>query len=391
MPKLLLFFRDLLPSAPAGHPTSHSVGRMAWLLTVLLLAGPSLNAQVDPLPVGVAGLTHSHVHGIFNSEGRGDIEIVGIVEDNDTLVERYRQQYGFDPALVYPTLEAMVAARQPAAVAAFGNIFDHLSIVEFCAPRGIHVMVEKPLAVSADHARRMAELARTHGIHLLTNYETTWYPTNHEAYALVKKEGRIGDIRKVIVRDGHRGPKKISVGPEFLEWLTDPELNGAGALTDFGCYGANLMTWLMDGRRPLTVTAVTQQLQAENNPEVEDEAIIILTYPDAVALLQPSWNWPMGRKDLEIYGLTGAVYADNGRDLRVRMAEGYDGFEEESVHLDPRPAPYDDPFAFLAAVVRGDISVDPTDLSALENNLTVVDILDAAKQSAASGRTVVLE
>ena len=358
--------------------------------TVLLATLP-LWGQTDPLPVGVAGLTHSHVHGIFNGASRGDIEIVGIVEDNDTLVERYRERYGFDPGLVYPTLEEMVAARQPAAVAAFGNIFDHLAIVEFCAPRGIHVMVEKPLAVSTEHAQRMAALAREHGIHLLTNYETTWYPTNHEAYALVKEEGRIGDIRKVIVRDGHRGPKKIGVDPEFLEWLTDPELNGAGALTDFGCYGANLMTWLMEGRRPLTVTAVTQQLQAENNPEVEDEAIIILTYPEAVALLQPSWNWPMGRKDLEIYGLTGAVYADNGRDLRIRMAEGYDGYEEESRRLDPRPAPYDDPFAFLAAVVRGEVTVEPTDLSALDNNLTVVEILDAARRSAATGTTVTLE
>ncbi|WP_116107233.1 Gfo/Idh/MocA family protein [Lewinella sp. IMCC34191] len=361
------------------------------LFTAVFLAALPLRSQSDPLAVGVVGLTHSHVHGIFNSEDRGDIEIVGIVEDNDTLVERYRDQYDFDPELVYPTLEAMVAARQPLAVAAFGNIYDHLTIVEYCAPRGIHVMVEKPLAVNADHAHRMAALAREHGIHLLTNYETTWYPTNHKAYELVKEENRVGDIRKVIARDGHRGPKKIGVDSEFLEWLTDPELNGAGALTDFGCYGANLMTWLMDGRRPLTVTAVTQQLQAENNPEVEDEAIIILTYPDAVALLQPSWNWPMGRKDLEIYGLTGAVYADNSHDLRIRMAEGYDGYAEESMRLEDRPAPYDDPFAYFVAVIRGHITVAPTDLSALENNLTVVDILDAARRSAASGRTVTLE
>ncbi len=342
------------------------------------------------MPFGVVGLTHSHVHGIFNSEGRGDIVIVGIVEDNDTLVERYRRQYDFDPSIVYPTLEAMIEARRPVAVTAFGNIFDHLRIVEYCAPRGIHVMVEKPLAVNADHARRMAALAREHGIHLLTNYETTWYPTNHRAYELVK-EGRIGDIRKVIVRDGHRGPKKIGVDPEFLEWLTDPELNGAGALTDFGCYGANLMTWLMEGRRPLTVTAVTQQLQTENNPEVEDEALIVLTYPNTMAVLQPSWNWPMGRKDLEVYGLTGAVYADNGHDLRVRMAEGYDGYEEESMTLENRPAPFDDPFAYFVAVIRGNIEVAPTDLSALENNLTVMDILDAARRSAESGRTVELE
>ena len=361
-----------------------------FLLFPLLFATLMLPGQA-PVRVGVAGLTHSHVHGILSSMDRGDIEIVGIVEDNDTLVDRYQRQYGFDRSLVYPTLEAMVDAQKPEAVTAFGNIREHRAVVEFCAPRGIHVMVEKPLAVSMEDARRMEALATEHGIHLLTNYETTWYPTNHRAYALVKEEDRVGPIRKVVVRDGHRGPKKIGVGPEFLEWLTDPELNGGGAIIDFGCYGANLMTWLMDGRRPETVTAVTQQLQPENNPRVDDEATIILTYPEATALLQASWNWPIGRKDLEIYGLTGAVYADNGHDLRVRMAEGYDGYDEESERLDDRPAPYDNAFAFLAAVVRGEVTVAPTDLSALENNLTVMEILDAAVRSAKSGRTVRLE
>ncbi len=124
---------------------------------------------------------------------------------------------------------------------------------------------------------------------------------------------------------------------------------------------------------------------------MEDEAIIVLTYPNALAILQPSWNWPIGRKDIEIYGLTGAVSADNARDLRVRLAEGYDGYDEEVLRLDSRPSPYDDPFAFLACVVGGDIEVASEDLSALENNLTVVDILDAARRSAARGRTVELE
>ena len=60
----------------------------------------------------------------------------------------------------------------------------------------------------------------------------------------------LATIRKVVVHDGHQGPKEINVAPEFFAWLNDPKLNGAGALYDFGCYGADLMTWLMDGQRP---------------------------------------------------------------------------------------------------------------------------------------------
>ncbi|MBB4080762.1 putative dehydrogenase [Lewinella aquimaris] len=361
------------------------------LLITLSMTLPTASGQPSPLRVGVVGLTHTHVHGIFNSEGRGDIEIVGIVEPNDTLAQRYADQYGFAKELVYPTLETMLAAQQPTAVTAFGTIYDHLGIVEVCAPLGIHVMVEKPLAVSLEHARRMQELAEQHDIHLLTNYETTWYPTNHRAYELLKQDSLIGALRKVIVRDGHRGPKKIGVDPEFLEWLTDPELNGGGALTDFGCYGANLMTWLMDNERPLTVTAVTQQQQAENNPLVDDEALIILTYPEAVAVIQASWNWPIGRKDMEIYGLQGVIYADNRQDLRVRKPVGYDGFTEEEYTLDDRSTPYDDPFSYLAAVIDGRVEVKPTDLSALQNNMIVMEILDAAVRSATSGQTIQLK
>ncbi len=359
-------------------------------LTFALMPATTLFSQTEPLKIGVAGLSHSHVHGILGRENIGDIEIVGIAEPNRELAQRFADRYGFSMDLVYDSLEEMIAATHPEAVTAFGSIYDHLKVMETCAPKGIHVMVEKPLAVSMDHAKKMKALAEKYQIHLLTNYETTWYPTNHEAKQLLDN-GKIGELRKVIVRDGHRGPVKIGVNKEFLDWLQDPVLNGGGAITDFGCYGANLMTWLKKGQKPISVTAVTQQLQSENNPKVDDDATIVLTYDDSMAILEPSWNWPIGRKDMEIYGLTGAIFADNRNTLRVRMAEGYDGFQEEKMDLEERPNPYNDPFSLLAAVIRGKVKLNPSDLTALENNMTVVEILEAAKESAQKGKTITLK
>lgn len=342
----------------------------------------SLNciAQKKVLKVGVIGLTHTHVHGILGIKDRGDIEIVGIVETNRELAQRYADQYHFSMDLVYNTMDEMIAKKHPEAVTAFGSIYEHLGVVATCAPKGIDVMVEKPLAVSLEHAQKMEALAKKYEIKLLTNYETTWYPSNKESYDLLK-DGKIGELRKVVVHDGHRGPKKIGVNSEFLDWLTDSVQNGGGAITDFGCYGVNLMTWLMEGKKPNTVTAVTQQLQKENNPKVDDESTILLTYDTANATIQGSWNWPIGRKDMEIYGLTGAIYADNKTDLRVRMAEGYDGFREDAHKATALPAPYNDPFTFFAAVVRNEITLKPYDLSSLENNMIVMEILDAAIKS----------
>jgi predicted dehydrogenase len=343
--------------------------------------------QDAPLRVGVVGLTHTHVHWILGRPKDDKITIVGIVEPNRDLALRYTQQHGYSMELVFSTIEEMIAKATPEAVTAFGTIFDHLEIVEKCAPLGIHVMVEKPLAVSMMHAKKMEGLARKYKIELLTNYETTWYPSVHKSFDLVENDS-IGKISQLIIRDGHRGPKKIGVNKEFLDWLTDPVKNGGGAITDFGCYGASITTWMMHGKRPISVTAVTQQLQKENNPKVDDESTIILTYDNAKATIQASWNWPMGRKDMEVYGTTGAIYADNRNQLRMRLAEGYDGFKETHFKLAERPSPYDDPFSLLAAVIKKKITLAPYDLNSLANNMLVVEILEAAKLSASTGKTI---
>jgi len=194
-------------------------------------------------------------------------------------------------------------------------------------------------------AHAIEKAARQAKIQVLVNYETTWYRSNHAAYDLVRQNA-IGEIRKIVVHDGHQGPKEIGVGPEFLGWLTDPKLDGGGALYDFGCYGADLATWMMD-----------------------DEATIILTYPRAQAIIQASWNWPFGRKDMEVYGQTGYVITVRNDDLRVRLAKK----DEEQVTGQPLAAPFDDSLSLLRAVVLGGVAPDP--LSSLATNVIVSEIL----------------
>jgi predicted dehydrogenase len=344
--------------------------------------------QNPPVKVAVIGLTHTHVHWILGREDRGDIEIIGIVEPNTDLAERYTKQHGFSMEIVYPTMEALMQEVQPEAVTAFGTIYDHLVVVEFFAPKGIHVMVEKPLAVSLVHAKKMQALAKKHNIHLLTNYETTWYGSNLKAYEMVHQDNMIGDIRKIVVHDGHPGPKEIGVNVEFLEWLIDPKYNGAGALTDFGCYGANLATWLMKGEKPQSVFAMTATNKPDIYPKVDDEATIILQYPKTQVIIQASWNWPVSRKDMEVYGVSGQIFADNSSTIRYRLG---DNAQEQKLTDLKKESPNDDPFTLLAAVVRGQITPQDADLSALQNNMVVMEILDAAMKSAKSGKVIKLK
>ena len=278
------------------------MARKIQLFLLLLVAVTGMTQE--PIKIAVIGLTHTHVHWILGREDVGGIEMIGIVEPNRELAERYARQHGFSMDLVYASSDELLKAKKPQAVMAFGSIFEHLAVVEKFAPLGIHIMVEKPLAVNMKHATRMQELASENQIYLLTNYETTWYPTNHHAKSMIDRN-QIGEIRKLVIHDGHQGPKEIGINDEFLEWLTDPKLNGGGAVIDFGCYGANLATWMMNGQKPIAVTAVTQTIKPHIYPKVDDEATIILTYPNAQAIIQASWNWPYSRKDMEIYGVSG--------------------------------------------------------------------------------------
>lgn len=357
------------------------------LATIIAMStAPTAFADDKPLRIGIARMTHAHVHSLLHRSRDADVELVGIAEPNAELANRLIDQYGLDRELLFPDLGTMLAETKPTAVAAYGSILEHLQVVEACAPLGVHVMVEKPLAVSGEHARRMAALAREHGIVLLTNYETTWYGSNHALYDRVVKRGEVGEIRKLVVHDGHPGPIEIGCYPEFVEWLTDPEQNGGGAITDFGCYGANLATWLLDNERPLTVTGVTQQIKPDKYPHVDDEATILLTYPQTQVIVQASWNWPVNRKDLHAYGETGYVKTIDGTRMLVRLDEKQ---PEQAISASPLAKPRHDPFAYLRAAIRGDVDAN-VGLSSLENNLIVVEILDAARESARTGRTIEL-
>src|SRR6266481_5459743 len=368
---------------------------VVFLMTFVLLAGSSINLRAQtksatekekaPLRVALAGLVHGHASGFFDQfQHRSDLQIVGIAEADRQLAGKFAKSYGLAPGLFYSDLEEMLNATHPQAVLVYTNTYDHRRVVEICARDGVHVMMEKPLAVSLEDARAIEKAAREGKIQVLVNYETTWYRSNQAAYDLVHDKA-IGEIRKIVVHDGHSGPKEIGVEPEFLAWLTDPKLNGAGALFDFGCYGADLATWLMDGSRPDAVTAVTQHIRPDIYPRVDDEATIILTYPNAQAIVQASWNWPFSRKDMEVYGQRGYAITVGRDAVRVRLPE------KEELLKDAKPLEKTkaDSVSYLRAVLLGGLR--PEGQSSLETNVIVTEILDAARRSAATGKTVSLE
>ncbi len=249
--------------------------RVAALVIVLSLTLTSHAQSAAPIRVAVVGLEHGHVYGFLSGlKEHPEVQLVAIVEPDTALAAKYEQQFKLDHALFYKDVDTMVPATKPQALLVYTNIAGHRPAIEAGARHHLTVMVEKPLTMSLADALSIRETARKANIQVLVNYETTWYSSNLAAYNAIE-QGKLGDLRKVVIHDGHEGPKEIHVQPEFLSWLNDPTKNGQGALYDFGCYGADLMTWFMKGEAPISVTAVGQT----DKPDiygVYDDATIIL-------------------------------------------------------------------------------------------------------------------
>jgi glucose-fructose oxidoreductase len=367
-----------------------TLGLLVLLLAVF--ARFAVAAQETPLKVGIVGLVHDHVGGFFKGGSlapaggilsRSDVQVVGIVEPDQKLFDSYAELFHLSPELHFHSIQEMVAHAHPQAILVFTATSEHRRVVEESAALGVHVMMEKPLATSYKDALAIQDAAQRGKIHVLVNYETSWYPSNREAFTLFKK-GAFGPMVKAVFREGHEGPKLIGVSPDFLSWLTDPKQNGGGALFDFGCYGPDLMTWFMDGEAPLWVMAVTKQLQPLVYPKVDDEAAIVLNYANAVAIVEASWNWPFGVKQMEVFGRTGYARALNSAELIVREAKDASGQARKETTL---PRPYDDPLHYFEAVLSGEIT-EENSASSLKTNITVTEILDAARQSAQAGKTI---
>jgi predicted dehydrogenase len=355
-----------------------------YFFILFLITGIPATIFAQPIRVVVAGLTHDHIHGILRQFNDGKVNVVGIAEPDKELQAKYSKLYHLPDSLFYDDLKQLLLLKKPEAVLGYNAVAEHVSVVRICAPLGIHVMVEKPLAATLQQAKEMEQMAKKYNIKVLTNFETTWYASVHDIYSTIDSN-RIGSIKKMVIHDGHQGPKEIGCSQAFLNWLTDPVLNGAGALNDFGCYGADLMTWLMKGARPISVSAVTKQYKPAIYPKVDDDATILVEYAGATGLIEASWNWPFGIKDMEVFGETGYLHALDGVNIVSRMRENIKG----SKVAKPLEAPINDAISYLTAVLRNQLPGD-NDLSSLKYNMIVMEILDAAKRSAASGKRIKL-
>ena len=333
--------------------------------------------------LAIVGLDHDHVWDILkNIASEPDAELIAIADAHPELVEKAKSQV---PATVkfYSDYVKMLDEAKPEAVIVTTENDKHAAILRECAKRHIHYSTEKPMATNAADAREMERLAKQANIKLMVNYWNAWVAPSHEISRRVH-EGQLGPVRKIVVQYGHQGPKEIGVSKEFADWLYDPVKNGGGAVIDFGCYGAEWALWLKG--RPTRVYATAKKLKIEQHNQVDDEATIVLDYPDATAILQASWNWPYDLGQVQVFGPKGSLLA-RAHDLFYRPAaedNNDDAPDGRPVTLATLPHESSNPIANFVDHIRNNKAIEDPVSPWL--NVQVMEILDAARESIRTGR-----
>jgi predicted dehydrogenase len=347
---------------------------------LILSAMLALPLAAQEYKIAVVGLVHSHVWGHLGTMLKGEqAKLVGIAESIPDLVAEAKKRGATVP--FFDDYKKMLDETKPDIVWAFVENNRHLEIAQACAPRRISVMFEKPLASTYKDALAIRELARKHGIQVMTNYQMAWWPTQYAAKAKADS-GELGPVWRLRGIVGHGGPGgPTGLNKYFFDWLTDPVKNGAGALMDFGCYNALWSLWYLG--RPESVYAQVNQLRPETFPKVEDNSSMILHYKNGVGIFEGSWDLPRSFQDLEVFGIKGSLYLTRDA-VELRAGRG------AATKLDPAPLPPEqtEPIAYMVSALRSKKPIEG--LTAIDINVGVAEIIEAAKMSAKSGKAVTL-
>jgi predicted dehydrogenase len=353
-------------------------------LFAALICLPLAAQQPANYKIAVVGLVHSHVWGHLKTIMDGKTaQLVGVAEPNPELIAEAKTA-GVADNLVFSDYTKMLNETKPDIVWAFVENNRHLEIAKACAQRHINLIFEKPVASNYEEAKQIRALAAKYNIRVMTNYQMAWWPANYVAKAAVD-HGDVGTIYRLHGVVGHGGPSSKGVRNKyFFEWLTDPVKNGAGALMDFGCYNALWSIWYLG--MPQSVYASVQHLRPDVFPKVEDNATLVLNYPNAVGIFEGSWNLPRSFQDLEVFGRPdtgkkpGSVYmAHNG----VELSQGR---EKKQLALDPLPPDESEPVAYMVSRMRSNKPIEG--MTAMDINVEVIHIIDLAKESVKTGRAV---
>jgi predicted dehydrogenase len=333
-----------------------------------------------PLGVAVVGVAHTP-HAMSYARclaASPTAHLVGVYDDDPELGQRVAKRFGapfiadLDELLDSPNLDAVVICSATS---------HHRALVERAAARGLHVLCEKPIAITAHDAEAMVAACDAADVQLHVAFVTRFYPLVEQLRAAVQA-GQLGDVLAMVGANRGRPP----LPPQYPAWITTPSESGGGALIDHSVHVTDIMRHVT-GREVVTVAAEVDSLMW--NSGVDDMALLSLVFDDGtVASVDPSWSVPAGNPwdydfYLRILGTKGAASIDDlAESVQVVSSSAGTGMRLSQFGVDIDALMVE---AFVASVRAGEV-LHPCATGV--DGLRALQIALAAYASAAAGDAV---
>lgn len=263
-----------------------------------------MESRVGRFRVAALGLDHDHVWTVAAEFlARDDVDFVAAADGDAALRARAQSDLGVE---TYADFTELLDREQLDAVCIYTDNRASTDLTIDAAARGLHVLVEKPIARNAEDADRMIAAAERHGTRLMTNWPFAWWRNLRRAIEMAREENSIGRIWQLRYRAAHEGIVAMGHSQQFANWVEDRERSGGGALVDYCCYGAVLARLLLG--QPTAVSGLAGNF-VRDDIAVEDNAVILMQYPNAMAIAEASWtqHGKLGAYAPMIYGETGSL------------------------------------------------------------------------------------
>ncbi|HEV2472883.1 MAG TPA: Gfo/Idh/MocA family oxidoreductase, partial [Chthonomonadales bacterium] len=329
--------------------------------------------------LGVACMSHDHLWGELNRWRKLEsVEITAGGDDEPHLLDQLRKEQGVEK--LYRSWQELLEREALDIVQVAGGNSESAEIVEAAASRGLHVVCEKPMAATLQQADRMKRAAEAAGTLLLINWPNAW-SAGWQELAKRALSGEIGEIRYTRYRSAHNGPVAIGCSTSFVRDLTTPSINGAGALMDYCCYGADLAALFLGV--PQSVTGMrgcfgTEPLYAAS----DDNAMIVARYAHAFGVCDASWTQVVDYAGANpvVYGNEGSLALHHGKLLLQKP-----GGDEQVITPAATQAPHRSAPEYLIHCLETGSPVEGFCSPLVSRNAQ--EILEAGLRAADSGQT----
>jgi myo-inositol 2-dehydrogenase/D-chiro-inositol 1-dehydrogenase len=255
---------------------------------------------MNKVKVGLISFAHPHqfsyLHALSKLE---EVEIVGIADEDESLVESYVQQFQIP---YYKDYKALLSTDVEAVIICSENVH-HARLTIEAARAKKHILCEKPLGTTREEMLEMISACKLNGVQLMTAFPNRYIPTVVHAKETIDR-GEIGDI--IAIKGTNKGAMPGG-------WFIDKKLSAGGALFDHTVHVTDIMNWIL---RSKAVEVFAEADTLFYDLDIEDAGMVHIKYDNGViAALDTSWSrtkaFPYKRDlTMEIMGTKGMISID---------------------------------------------------------------------------------